>query len=147
MSEVEQSSQLGKAVYSEQIKLLYSCSKYRPALHIISAFVVVLIVIDSVQLTYIATWTLALIVFNIYRIIDISNTQKYLDDIDDFRSLQKHFVLLVAGLGLIYGLSITFIFHQTDALKPTLYSIKVEPWKKCILNFIITLSTHDLHSG
>ena len=117
MSEVEQSSQLDKAVYSEQIKLLYSCSKYRPALHIISAFVVVLIVIDSVQLTYIATWTLALIVFNIYRIIDISNTQKYLDDIDDFRSLQKHFVLLAAGLGLIYGLSITFIFTQLTLIE------------------------------
>jgi diguanylate cyclase (GGDEF)-like protein len=74
-------------------------------------------VIDSVQLTYIATWTLALIVFNIYRIIDISNTQKYLDDIDDFRSLQKHFVLLAAGLGLIYGLSITFIFTQLTLIE------------------------------
>ena len=117
MSEPEVSSNLDKKVYSEQIKLLYSCSRYRPALHIIAAIVVVVIVMDSVPLTYITTWILTLVIFNIYRILDISNTQSNLDGIDDFRPLQKHFVLLAASLGLIYGLSITFIFTQLTLIE------------------------------
>jgi len=112
MSEAEQSTHLTKAVYAEQIKLLYSCSIYRPALHIISAIVVILIVLDSVPLAYITAWVLTLAALNIYRIIDISRTQKIIDKIDNWRPLHKRFVLFAASLGLIYGLSFTFIFTQ-----------------------------------
>jgi len=112
MSEAEQSSNLSKAVYAEQVKLLYSCSIYRPALHIISAIVVILIVLDSVPLAYITAWVLTLAALNIYRIIDISRTQKIIDKIDNWRPLHKRFVLFAASLGLIYGLSFTFIFTQ-----------------------------------
>jgi len=117
MSEAEQSSHLNKEVYVEQVKLLYSCSIYRPALHIISAIVVVLIVLDSVPLAYISTWLITLTALNIYRIIDISRTQKIIDKIDDWQPLHKHFVLLAASLGLLYGLSFTFIFTQLTLIE------------------------------
>jgi len=112
MSEPEQSSHHSGAVYAEQVKLLYACSKYRPCLHIISAIVVVLIVLDSVPLAYITVWILALSALNIYRIIDFSNTQKIIDKIDDWRPFHKRFLLSAASLGLIYGLGLAFIFTQ-----------------------------------
>ena len=112
MSETEQSDHINKAVYAEQVRLLYAFTKYRPALHIISALVVVLIVLDSVPLPYIAIWILGLFALIVYRIIDISNTQKIIDEIDDWRPLHIRFVLLAAALGLIYGLGITFIFSR-----------------------------------
>lgn len=112
MSELEQSSHLNEAIYAEQIKLLYACSKYRPCLHLISAIVVVLIVLDSVPHLYIAVWVLSLLALNIYRIIDLSNTQKIIDKTDDWRPLHKRFLLSAAFLGLIYGLGLTFFFTQ-----------------------------------
>ena len=112
MSEAEQTNHLDKEVYNEQVKLLYSCSLYRPALHLISAIVVVLIVLDSVPLAYITAWVLSLFALNIYRIIDISRAQKIIDKVDDWQPLHKRFVLLAASLGLLYGLSFTFIFTQ-----------------------------------
>jgi diguanylate cyclase (GGDEF)-like protein len=112
MSEAEQSDHINKAVYAEQVKLLYAFTKYRPALHIISALVVVLIVLDSVPLPYITIWILGLLALIVYRIIDIGNTQKIIDEIDDWRPLHTRFVLMAAALGLIYGLGITFIFSQ-----------------------------------
>lgn len=112
MSEPEQSSHLNEAVYAEQVKLLYACSKYRPCLHLISAIVVVLIVLDSVLHLYIAVWVLSLFALNIYRIIDFSSTQKIIDKIDDWQSIHKRFVLTAASLGLIYGLGLTFFFTQ-----------------------------------
>lgn len=112
MSEAEQSDHINKAVYAEQVRLLYAFTKYRPALHIISALVVVLIVLDSVPLPYITIWILGLLALIVYRIIDIGNTQKIIDEIDDWRPLHIRFVLLAAALGLIYGLGITFIFSQ-----------------------------------
>jgi diguanylate cyclase (GGDEF)-like protein len=116
MSEAEQSDQISKAVYAEQVRLLYAVAKYRPALHAVSAIIAVLIVLDSVPLTYITAWILGLFVLNIYRIIDIGNTQKIIDEIDDWRPLHKRFVLLTAALGLIYGLGFTFIFTQLSLL-------------------------------
>ena len=112
MSETEQSDHINKAVYAEQVKLLYAATKYRPVLHLISAIIVVLIVLDSIPLPYITAWVLGLFALNIYRIIDIGNTQKIIDEIDDWRSLHTRFVLLAAALGLIYGLGFTFIFSQ-----------------------------------
>jgi diguanylate cyclase (GGDEF)-like protein len=112
MSEAEQSDHINKAVYAEQVRLLYAFTKYRPALHIISALVVVLIVLDSVPLPYITIWILGLLALIVYRIIDIGNTQKIIDEIDDWRPLHTRFVLMAAALGLIYGLGITFIFSQ-----------------------------------
>jgi len=112
MSEAEQPSHLNKEVYNEQVKLLYSCPIYRPALHIISAIVVVLIVLDSVPLEYVTIWALTLFTLNIYRIIDISRIQKVIDEIDDWRPLHKRFALSAAALGLIYGLGLTSILMQ-----------------------------------
>jgi len=112
MSETEQSNYLNKAVYAEQVRLLYASSKYRPYLHIISAIIIVLIVLDSVPLQYITVWILALFTLNIYRVIDIGNTQKIIDKIDDWRPIHKRFVLSAASLGLIYGLGFAFIFTQ-----------------------------------
>ena len=117
MSEAEQSSHLKQAVYAEQVKLLYTCSIYRPCLHLISATVIALIVLDSVPHLYIAVWILSLFALNIYRIIDFSSTQKIIDKIDDWRPLHKHFVLTAASLGLIYGLGLTFIFMQLTLIK------------------------------
>ena len=116
MSEIEQSDQINKAVYAEQVRLLFADTKYRPALHIFSAIVVVLIVLDSVPLPYITVWVLGLVALNIYRIIDIGNTQKIIDEIDDLRPLHTRFVLLAAALGLVYSLSITFIFTQLSLI-------------------------------
>ncbi len=112
MSETEQSNHLNKAVYAEQVRLLYASTKYRPYLHIISAIIIVLIVLDSVPLQYITVWILALFTLNIYRVIDIGNTQKIIDKIDDWRPIHKRFVLTAASLGLIYGLGFAFIFTQ-----------------------------------
>ena len=112
MSEAEQSDHINEAVYAEQIRLLYAVSKYRPALHIISALVVVLIVLDSVPLPYITVWVLSLFVLNTYRIIDIGKVQKIIDEIDDWRPLHIRFVLFSAVLGLVYSLGFTLIFTQ-----------------------------------
>jgi len=112
MSKAEQSDHMNKAVYAEQVKLSYAVTKYRPALHIISAIVVVLIVLDSVPLLYITVWALSHFALNIYRIIDIGKVQKIIDEIDDWRPLRIRFVLQSAALGLIYGLGFTFIFSQ-----------------------------------
>ena len=112
MSEAEQSDHLNEAVYAEQVRLLYAVSKYRPALHIISALVVVLIVLDSVPLPYITVWVLSLFVLNTYRIIDIGKVQKIIDEIDDWRPLHIRFVLFSAVLGLVYSLGFTLIFTQ-----------------------------------
>ena len=83
MSETEQSNHLNKAVYAEQVRLLYASTKYRPYLHIIAAIIIVLIVLDSVPLQYITVWILALFALNFYRVIDISSTQKLYAGRDD----------------------------------------------------------------
>jgi len=116
MSEPEQSNHLNEAVYSEQIRLLYATTKYRPCLHIIAAIVVVLIVLDSVPLPYITIWVITLTALNIYRIIDISNTQKVIDKIDNWHPIHKRFLFSAAALGLIYGLGLAFIFTQLTLL-------------------------------
>ena len=131
MSEAEQPGHLDEAVYAEQVKLLYSCSIYRPCLHLISATIVVLIVLDSVPLTYITAWVLSLFALNIYRIIDISNTQKVIDEIDYWRPLHKRFALSAAALGLIYGLGLTSIFMQLNLYKPNLYSLPCRYFSTC----------------
>ncbi len=116
MSEPEQSSQLKEAVYSEQVRLLYAGTKYRPSLHIIAALVIVMIVLDSIPLLHITIWVLALSILNIYRIIDISNIQKVIDKIDNWHPIHKRFFFSTAALGLIYGLSIALIFTQLPLL-------------------------------
>ena len=116
MSEAEQSGHFNEAVYAEQVRLLFAATKYRPALHIISAIVVVLIVLDSVPLPHITVWVIGLVALNIYRIIDIGNTQKIIDEIDDWRPLHIRFVLLTAALGLVYSLGIAFIFTQLSLI-------------------------------
>jgi diguanylate cyclase (GGDEF)-like protein len=112
MSEAEQSDHLNEAVYAEQVRLLYAVTKYRPVLHLIFAIVVVLIVLDSVPLPYIAAWVIGLFALNIYRIIDIGNIQKIIDKVDDWRPLHIRFVLFSAVLGLTYSLGFSFIFTQ-----------------------------------
>ena len=95
---------------------MFAATKFRPALHIISAIVVVLIVLNSVPLPYITVWVIGLVALNIYRIIDIGNTQKIIDEIDDWRPLHIRFVLLTAALGLVYSLGIAFIFTQLSLI-------------------------------
>jgi len=116
MSEAEQPGHLDQAVYAEQIKLLYSCSTYRPCLHLISGIIAILIVLDSVPLAHLTIWMLTLFALNIYRIIDIRNTQKVIDEIDSWRPLHKRFALSAAALGLIYGLGLTYVFMQVTLI-------------------------------
>jgi len=112
MSELDQTNHLNKNVSSELARLLYAGSKYRPCLHIISAIFMLSIIAGDVSLLYVIAWTVTLAVINVYRFIDIKNTQLILDKVKDFRPLQRRFALSATLLGLTYGLGATIIFTQ-----------------------------------
>lgn len=70
------SKEIGEKLYAEQIRLLYSRSVTRPALHLISLSILVAVVINHVNTVYILTWALLLIGINVYRLVDINRTQE-----------------------------------------------------------------------
>ena len=114
MSKSEQADHLNKETTLELVKLLYTGSKFRPVLHIVSIIILVPILIGEVPLSYIATWVVTLTIVNIYRFIDINNTQKIIDEIKDYQPLQKRFALSASLLGLTYSLGIIIVFSQLN---------------------------------
>ncbi len=108
----ESLAELENRIYIEQVSLLYKGSISRPALHIISLTVFILVIIDYVNYVYAFTWALLLIGLNVYRFIDTYKTQKNLNDINDFKILHIRYAVCAGLLGSIYGWGLVFFFND-----------------------------------
>ena len=115
----EHNSKLDDRIYSELISLLYTGSAYRPALHIISLAIFLIIIINHVNHYHAFTWALLLIGLNIYRFIDVYNTQKIITEINNFKLLHRRYAFCAALLGAIYGAGFVFFFDQLPVLNQT----------------------------
>lgn len=107
---------ISEKIYAEQIRLLYSKSTKRPALHLISLSLLVAAVINHVNIVYIFTWAVLLIGINVYRLVDINATQKVINDITDVDCIHKRFAYCAGMLGAIYGLGIICFFNYLPIL-------------------------------
>lgn len=117
ISEKEITPELSEHIYAEQISLLYTMgSVFRPALHLISLVIFLLIIINHVNPFYAYTWAILLFGLNVYRFIDIYNKQKIINEIKDFKVIHKHYALCAGLLGAIYGLGFVFFFSQLPML-------------------------------
>jgi len=116
MSEKESTPNMDERIYVEQVSLLYTGSIYRPALHIFSLTLFLLIINDHVNTFYAYTWALLLLGLNVYRFIDIYNTQKIINEINDFSVIHKRYALCAGLLGAVYGLGVVFFFDQLPIL-------------------------------
>jgi diguanylate cyclase (GGDEF)-like protein len=110
LPEKEAMPELSKRVYVEQVSLLYTGYKYRPALHIISLIMYLFIIINHVNPFYAYTWAIILIAVNVYRFIDTSRTQKILDEVEDFKKIHHHYALCAGLLGAVYSFGFVFFF-------------------------------------
>lgn len=103
----------------ELIKHLYAGSKFRPCLHFVSLLIVVSILYGNVPNNYIIGWALTLATLNIFRFLDISHTQRLLNEISNYKQLKNRFSTSAILLGLTYGLGIAYVFpdlSQTSQL-------------------------------
>ena len=116
MSEKESTPNMDERIYVEQVSLLYTGSIYRPALHIFSLTLFLLIINDHVNTFYAYTWALLLLGLNVYRFIDIYNTQKIINELNDFSVIHKRYALCAGLLGAVYGLGVVFFFDQLPIL-------------------------------
>ncbi len=113
---IQHTESLNQNINSELISLLYSKSVARPALHIISLIIFVLIIINHVNPVYACTWAILLAGLNIYRFIDIKKTQQQLEHITDYKTIQRRYALSAGLLGAIYSVGIVVFFDQLPLL-------------------------------
>lgn len=127
MTKKEHILKLEERIYAEQISLLYSKSVSRPALHFITLVIFLSVIIKHVNPIYAYTWALLLIGINSYRIVDIYNTQKILNEITNFKTIHKRFAVCSGLLGAIYGLGVVFFFSYLPLLNQVylLFTISV----------------------
>ncbi len=116
MTEKENPDEIEQRVYNEQVSLLYTGSVYRPALHVLSAAVVLLIIHKHVNPFYAYTWVFMLLGLNVYRLFDIYKIKKTLHQPINFKIIHKRYALCAGLLGLIYGLGFIFFFNQLPDL-------------------------------
>jgi hypothetical protein len=116
-SSIEVSAKIDQQVYAEQVSLLYTKSVTRPLLHVISLIIVISLIHNHVDTMHIYVWGLSLFGLNVYRIVDINKTQKIINEITDFRVLQKRFAICAGLLGAIYGIGIVDFLSYLPMLK------------------------------
>jgi len=112
----EDQIEISEQIYAEQIRLLYSKAVKRPALHLISLSVLIVVCFKNVNPVYLCTWALLLIGINAYRLIDINTTQKVIDDITDYHGIHRRFAYCAGILGSIYGFGIVYFFNYLPIL-------------------------------
>ena len=112
----ENSKHLNQRISAELISLLYSKSISRPALHVISLIIFILIIFKHVNPVYVCTWAVLLIGLNIYRFIDTYKTQQELQNVTDFKTIQRRYAISAGLLGAIYSLGIVVFFDQLPLL-------------------------------
>lgn len=116
MTKKEVAHEIEQRIYNEQVSLLYKGSVYRPALHLISAAVFLLIVHKYVNPFYAYTWVLILLGVNGYRVVDIYKTKKNIHKPLDFKILHKRYAICAGLLGIIYGGGFVFFFNDLPEL-------------------------------
>ena len=127
MTKKEHALELEERIYAEKISLLYSKSVSRPALHFITLVIFLSVIINHVNPIYAYTWALLLIGLNSFRIVDIYNTQKILNEITNFKTIHKRFAICSGLLGAVYGLGVVFFFSYLPLLNQVylLFTISV----------------------
>jgi diguanylate cyclase (GGDEF)-like protein len=116
-SNMEYFTKIDQRVFSEQASLLYTKSVARPLLHIISLIIAISLIHDHVDVIHIYVWASLLFGLNVYRIVDINKTQKIINEITDFRVIQKRFAICAGLLGAIYGIGIVNFLSYLPILK------------------------------
>ena len=116
MANTELAHSLDKQIYTEQIRLLYAVPLTRPALHLISLIILLLIIKDYVNPFYAYTWALLLIGLNSYRCIDIYKTKKTPIELIDYKTLHKRYAFCAGLLGALYGFGFVLFFDQLPIL-------------------------------
>lgn len=112
MPEQEQSSHIGDHLYNEQVSLLYTGAKYRPALHFISLAIFLSVIINYVNEFHAYTWGLLLFGLNLFRFIDTLKIRNQLDKVDNYKSIHRRYAFCAGILGAIYGLGFVFFFSK-----------------------------------